>query len=126
MKRFVFWLVAALLTLGAAGIARWLGGDSAAGWVLMIIAVSGRDHPGRWLGQQAIHRDGKNTGKPLSPAKECPQPVIPWTRTPINVVALVSAAIAEPWPSTESERKSFFSRLHLTERDDLESEHPRR
>lgn len=44
---------------------------------------------------------------------------------PKNVVALVSAAITEAWPATESERKSYFSKLHLTERDDLGSEHPK-
>lgn len=124
MKRFVFWLVAALLTLGAAGIARWLGGDSAAGWALMIIAVSAETTLGvGWGSRQSTETEKYR--KALIAGRRMPAAGDPLEPDPKNVVALVSAAITESWPATESERKFYFSRLHLTERDDLESEHPK-
>ena len=90
----------------------------------MIIAVSAGTTLGvGWGSRQSTETEKYR--KALIAGQRMPAAGDPLDPDPKNVVALVSAAIAEPWPSTESERKSYFSRLHLTERDDLESEHPK-
>ena len=117
------WLMLAALTLAAAEIARRLGGDGAAGLVLLVVAASvGTTVGAGWGSKEAAETEKYR--KALISGRKMPAANDPLDPDPQDVVALIGAAVSGPWPASESDRRACFSSLKLVDRDHLEPGHP--